>query len=125
MNETRKQIIELIEPFMVKTLSVGCYILEWNNITQLWDLWYDFWAENEKDFYNLWLQILWHYDITSVLKYIHSTSWLVSSSYSDFIYFSWFRRQDFKIPYKPLHLYDIEEEINLLKLLQQLWKDLN
>ena len=87
MNETRKQIIELIEPYMDKTLSEWCLILyrwfytpilteqrklwinkDWNyfqlfqfwNMQKIWDFIY--WAEFE---------IIWHYDITAILKYIN------------------------------------------------------
>jgi hypothetical protein len=35
MNETRKQIIELIEPYMDKTRCFGCLFLIGNNIEQL------------------------------------------------------------------------------------------
>lgn len=124
MNDTRKQIIELIEPYMDKTLSEGCLILQedWSIIRanhmdndSIYDAFVG--AMNLK-------KILGHYDITTVLKYIWNRwemrIWKVGLEAHRIIIrtlWNWIQ----EIPNKPLHLYTEQEEKHLLKLLQKLW----
>ena len=135
ISKTRKAIIELIEPFMDKTLNEGC-IIEWRWIyrkivtnfhilwthkdweyTQIYPLstqrsWdWIYWAE---------IEIIGHYDITSVLKFITSKlpwgySWIRFSE-SWLIHFEWI----WSIPNKPLHLFTEEKDKELLGILEQL-----
>ena len=149
MNQIKKTIIELIQPFTDKTLSEWCllevYSDEWVVIDTVIK---DDYGRDEDDFYcpvYLWYvtegkhkqkghkqdigvikTILWHYDITAVLKYIEATiwednivyqlsikKWLITinsnlNSSNDFIW---------EIPNKPLHLYTEKEEKELLNLL--------
>lgn len=77
----------------------------------------------EKD--SLWT-ILWHYDITAVLKYIENKISEYEKYYTIANWFLWFsfsnkEWETIKIPNKPLHLYTEEEDKNLLSLLQKLW----
>jgi len=134
MTETRKQIIELIEPFMDKTLSEGCYwinIYTEDRIEQVISevRWWNFyslidWFKTHFPHITQIKKILWHYDITAVFKYIEDKYELDVVCYWDAIdiYYKfsdiWFG----EIPNKPLHLYTESEERALLKLLQQLWK---
>jgi hypothetical protein len=143
MNETRKAIIGLIEPYMDKTLSEWCFIESkltwsiwkiinlswWNN----WDLiitlemWNYAWKQ---DLYDR-CDIIWHYDITAFLKYIDSKWYEYSKEYNEQKFIvetniridsEWNTIWDFiwSFEIKPLHLYDANEEENLLKLLQSL-----
>jgi hypothetical protein len=135
ITETRKAIIELIEPYMNKTLAFGCVIdwnhfwnnkwfyIKWNEylweyewITTIWDNWKRIFVD----------KIIWHYDITAVFDYINSINlWWVWPYYLDRVAFSkeyyiltstW--DNDFaKIPRKPLYLYTEQEEKELLDLL--------
>lgn len=158
MNDTRKQIIELISDYMDKSLSEGCLIEIWYTDLRHRNYWYDeeytcfdemivsynYWY-SERNFHfnydwNVWLfedfwedwknntfKILWHYDITAVLKYIDSIEW------NQFIKFliEWDKlvpiRQttgelfwDYKLLNKPLSLYSQQEEKDLLDLLLKL-----
>jgi len=96
MNDTRRQIIKLIEPYMDKTLCEGCLIS--------------------------WFMTFWHYDITAVLKYIRQykdfdiclsddgDTWAIERV-------KWVMEFMWTFPNKPLHLYTKEEEKRLLTLL--------
>ena len=129
MHDTRKQIIELIEPYMDKSLSEGCY---W---TLLWDMYIYFWkyiwdniitkrlSDNKiiETYYWSLFKPIWHYDITAVLKFI----WMFyekSCIYWDKICFlNWFSgRIIIEIPNKPLHLYTSQEDKDVLDLLLNL-----
>ena len=129
---------------MDKTLSDHCYI----KIKYTGEIWFYtddyqkifcendgvFWEKisdvmNNDDYTEYYkdnqIEIIGHYDITAVLK-------LICDSTRDFI---WDSRYDYwleeiyiftewkieKIPNKPLHLYTEQEEIDLLKLLKELW----
>ena len=70
-------------------------------------------------------RIIWHYDITAVLKYIENNR-IEKSWYDRYDYFTytkyliqfWKREEWFDaIPNKPLHLYSEQEEKDLLELL--------
>lgn len=135
MTETRQQIIELIEPYMDKSLSVGClfiYMWElhkariWWDVINLEDLevedtdllyMYNEYTEEHRP------KILWHYDITAVLKHIQEyfeirlcDIWEYFELYQNW----WIIDYDIKIPNKPLHLYTQQEEKELLELLTKL-----
>jgi len=149
MRESKKQLIELLEPYMEKDLSDGCYILWHTNDfdLNLWDI-YKYWEDSNwyfiTDIINNIIEfqkeckderklgkytidkILGHYDITAVLRYIEDKlkkdKWYIKS----FIFEKSivFLRYNWKyiIPNKPLHLYTEEQEKDLLKLLKDLWK---
>jgi len=70
-------------------------------------------------------KILWHYDITAVLKYIEDTVSKYEHYYTIANWFIWFsftnqEWKTIKIPNKPLHLYNNTEEEDLLALLKKL-----
>ena len=133
MTTYRPQIVELIEPFMDKTLSEGCLMkneeenhfwkikititdeeIEWMHHNWLFhsNSWFN-WIEESK--------ILWHYDITAVLKYIDQSKYDIEVIFDIIIKdYSW--KPFWRIPNKPLHLYTEQEEKDLLELLQKLWK---
>ena len=207
MNETRKKIIKLIEPFMDKTLSNGCWVknfVRWHihnyyvyrkiiastMIIETWGTcnfseWQEFnenlqdneeWVKvldaskweyqrnnicylfetewGEVDFYNhnikrtikdfmkhettlfqkLTWEILGHYDITAVLKYIRKeTYWSFEMKKEDSecfilnIYVTEKHMEEnhtnpitYELPLKPLHLFSDTEEQELLELLTKL-----
>ena len=134
MTETRKAIIELIEPYMDKTLSVGCIIfnhwvyytisalLESINIIQ-----YMWWWHDMLDDFKEWVdnKIIWQYEMTAVLKYIF-IEWVSKYKLRDPMFDNanihcerlWlYWNPQFIIPNKPLHLYTKEEDKNILDLL--------
>lgn len=157
MTETRKRIIEIIEHYMDKTLSEGC-LMKLSCQQILWD-YVEIIAplikilstdDNWKYFTYLhpnkiiskeclsvgwqiqsWVEILWHYDITAVLKFIdisyRDDRWipqghiLVELTQWDIHINIW--EELYEIPNKPLHLYTEEEELKLLKILEELWNN--
>ena len=135
ITETRKAIIELIEPYMNKTLSEWCLVKDpsnqiakiisiHENFYNVYYIWIWLWAIAK----NCSLEIIWHYDITAVLKYIdkYFISILCTKEITqdNIIWFdeTFEEIETYNIPNKPLHLYDTNEEENLLKLLQSLNK---
>lgn len=138
ITEIKKEIMDLIDPYMDKTLSEGCYCLlsdkyrmpqklvfiweedengfHYMRFTHWWE-----WKENVDDY-----RIFWHYDITAVLGYIDSKEVVVFDVWSEgFVEVyrlddEWWRETIWKISNKPLYLYTEEEELNLLELLQKL-----
>jgi len=135
MKETRKQLIEMLSDYMDKTLSDGCLIKHEDKIYTYWDVYYIeterwesflYWTYDWRISYFEWYKILWHYDITAVLKYICNWWWDYNSS-NDILYIDietnvlW-KWVVYHIPNKPLHLYSEDEEKDLLKLLKNLWK---
>ena len=146
MNETRKQIIELIEPYMDKTLSFGCYIKplyykeEQDPVIFLCELWkvasdwesYKYCVINKKiQWSDLVLfedkEIIWHYDITAILKYIWNKNPYFTSLSQDGSIVIYKTSEDlielkalWFIGNKPLHLFSDTEEKELLELLLKL-----
>ncbi len=145
MNEIDTQIMKIIETCMNKTLSEGCYI-EGNSNLWIYKITHTKggkfhlignWKKAEyviikklKEVEDI--KILWHYDITAVLKYVKENWWFAEAWYKnrldelDILYIEIWRwtvedkiRQ--YIPIKPLHLYTIEEKKALLKILKELW----
>ncbi len=140
--------MELIQSYMDKTLSEGCYIK-----INSWD-WWDYGGsysdiidrmrcdietledvcidkcEESQTWYktDYWddVEILGHYDLTAVLKYVESIIWMDNIIF-EWEYFQLWEWQSInykiigKIPNKPLHLYTEEEQTNLLELLKKLW----
>lgn len=134
ITETRKAIIELIVPYMNKEVEFWCLLQIVN----------DYWIDIQQYCYELWLKnflttswlelensniykIIWHYDITAVLKYIldkwydidtlklHMLKWDFS------IWEKWkYWRKKGRLPNKPLYLYTEEEDKQLLDLLLKL-----
>jgi len=148
-----KEILEIIEPYMDKTLSFGCifkrwkdtykYVDMWSNwiiITDCWDLedvidasYFDKISdsiterfERMKESCKKEFDIIGHYDITAVLKYIEgniqdkdsiilSVYWELQKINTD----TWdYIETLFDTKNKPLHLYTEEEQANLLRLLK-------
>jgi len=129
MNETRKQIIELIWDYMDKSLIEWCYMQ-----TQIWlykYLWEEFESNNFKWWPNYladnwkWIvnfnkntitKIIGHYDITAVLKYIDNYNfWSIRITENEIVTSLWDKNAC--IPNKPLILYTEQEEKELLELL--------
>ena len=145
MTETRKAIIELIEPYMNKTLCEGCITKQWRYSKIIWKDYNENWEFNDRyrfiddwENYFTWLisarEIIWHYDITAIVKYFENSIQIKvpngesrSSSRTfnsiDVINICifdkkrWYWEEHFKIPNKPLHLYTEQEDKDLLKLL--------
>jgi len=154
MTETRKQIIALIEPFMDKTLSEGCYIkskslfpcdycnescdCDWETeihydkiilISKEYRDWKDYLGVIRWNFSNINTyipidndyKILWHYDITAVLKYFWKYWKNINTNWDDTKFIiKTMNAVYWRIPNKPLHLYTEQEEIQLLNLLNKL-----
>lgn len=115
ITETRNQIIDLIWNYMDKTPTYWClFELDWEII--LCERKYLFWWNNlyEK------AKIIWHYDITAILKYINSKIEWINLSYDWSEIWTDYELWRSAIPNKPLHLYTDEEDKNLLELLQKL-----
>jgi len=130
-----REILELIEPFMDKTTSFWC-IIKWYSTWEYgiiermaFDTWLDFraiWKDHELCLSHC--EILWHYDITAVLKYFQK-NWYSEQTYHTFrdsldiitikiqVWWSW---EYYEIPQKPLHLYTEQEQKDLLELLLKL-----
>lgn len=136
INKTRKAIIELIEPFMDKSLCKWCIINYWGDkFLQIMDLIKNedyFWAIklSNNDYWNYWhfkknifkyddFIIIGHYDITAVLKYINKwenfvllwDNWNKIEIHNRVAWDIWY------FTTKPLHLYTEEEDKLLLELL--------
>ena len=125
MTETRKAIIELIEPYMEKELSIWLLYKdktswEFEEYTK-WQLLNPFNIINNK-------KVLWIYDITAVLKYIF-IEWISkyklrdpmfdnANIHCEWVWLYW--KPQFIIPNKSLHLYIEQEEKDLLDLLLKL-----
>ena len=148
MNETRKQIIELIWEYMDKTLKFGCIVQNTSKEREYlilfeWDYWYVIEEKNSsmfdcRYFWRIWSPILhncsiesnkiiWHYDITAVLKYIYDyTAYTSYEIKKEELLILCSRNIDinyWKIPNKPLSLYTKQEEKELLELLNKLKDD--
>jgi len=132
MNETRKEIIGLIEPYMNKELSEWVFMriqtVEWENaLVQKKCLQYFFDVEKSSYCKFPWhsvSEILWHYDITAVLKCIRKVwkYWAVAITSIWVIIWNkweWFKKI-WDVPEKPLNLYSEQEDKNLLELLKKL-----
>ena len=164
MTETRQQIIEIIEPYMNKTLSFGCILRNdlhsnilkpyyhvskvlhtapdeayWIEIihnpytdvtSEIERMWGDDWEEQFMERY----YILWHYDITAVLKFIEGKLQIWDIYYEwDYFLIESVRAYQirevttyWKISNKPLHLYTDQQDKNLLTILQKFqWTNKN
>jgi len=133
MNETRKAIIEIIEPHMDKTLSEGCLLInnrlkskKYSKIIRNRYGWISFISNDSHSVTKekqIWFKdyhkILWHYDITAVLKYIDQTKYDIEVIFSIIIK-EYSGKPFWNIPIKPLSLYTEAEEKDLLELLLKL-----
>jgi len=150
MNETRKAIIELIEPYMDKTLSFWCII----KVTSKNDRYSSFWiiSADDKEYYrdirmdtkeyisasleniNKWCDdsVLWfnykiigHYNIMVIINYIDKLWYNIHNEQNNwwvYVYKSdWFDKPYlWIIKIKSLNLYTEQEEKELLDLLLKL-----
>jgi len=128
ITETRKAIIELIEPFMNKTLSFGCYLsygeeihifcLPENDRNNIISIFNDNtnWIEDIEDF-----KVLWHYGITAIFNFIKSKWNYTVEVYWDTIWIAW--EFEYEFQNKPLHLFTEEEDKQLLEILTNLSKN--
>ena len=134
MTEARKEIIELISPFMDKTLSEGCYwTIIWSYYIYLWEYWGGTMvlrvSDNTIIHTDYWkiFKIIGSYDITAVCVVennfkncnFHYLIYLCSNWEISWTSKNW----EFpigEIPLKPLHLYTEVEEKSLLELLKQI-----
>ena len=139
MWETRKQIIELISDYMDKTLSEWAILNWYSNEINIWE-YYTYWSyadwyfetningyelrfQRLKDNWNwdIWYyqieKIIWHYDITAVLKYINKLwYWIEIDRFGKVFILT----NNSFILNKPLHLYTEQEEKELLDILTKL-----
>lgn len=136
------EILGIIEPYTDKALSEGCYIeIDWEYITSL--------STDESYIYQLYTnstvecikvskiewdervvtKILWHYDITAVLKFVRVNRGCFNINESwDYFEIKQFRECEkwiwaypiWEIPNKPLNLYNEQENTLLLKILKEL-----
>ena len=139
ITELDKKIIEHIKPYMDKRLSFGCllkcdevYIISAYDYPDYWDnnlytfthtdYKWEIYIESESI---EWMNIIGHYDITSVLKYILQKNWDWNSMImQDYIHIYQDDVFVHEIPNKPLHLYTEQEKKDLLELLTKLkWQD--
>lgn len=128
MNKLQQEIIEIIEPYCDKTLSEGCYIKSdfYNTIWRFmykakWIIisdseWRPLCIENDIE-----IKIIWHYDITAVLKCFENNKHLFLME--EWYFKSYWDYRNIKFPNKPLHLYTEQENVSLLELLKKLWTD--
>ena len=137
LTETRKEIINLISKYMDKTLSKWCCfrnindkiyfdIYEIISFYDNWDIkdnlnWWNNYNRHQRCWvWYDWIEIIWHYDITAVLKYIKENT-LSYIEYDDLMlafHENW--KEVFYIPNKPLYLYTEQEDKELLELLKSL-----
>jgi len=144
MTETQKEIIEIIEPFMDKSLNKWCLVQLWLltekkyrlqtilNSEERWLINYYTLINSDNQIaektYRDFIKVIWHYDITAVLKYINEYFEIrLNRTWKYFELYNWWEVIDYDneeliIPNKPLHLYTEEENKNLLELLKQLWE---
>lgn len=130
MNKLDKKIIEYIEPYTDKTLSKWCYIETILWVEQIYKstwkwLFQVIYSKTEtKINYIEWqdeFKIIWHYDITAVLKYIKKL-WYWVSGELETITIIW-RNKFWNIPNKPLSLYTDKQKQELIDLFDKLEKD--
>ena len=119
-----KEIMEIIQEYMDKTLSEGCYIEVWENSCDICSPWeycghkrnYEYSRIQEdntfkvdldrytmEDFNEIytwykdptyWCKILGHYDITAVLKCIKSFHWIMCYCFDDWDKFQIYKLAD-------------------------------
>ena len=159
MTDIQKEIIEIIEPYMDKTLSEGC-LIKWysNDIYSIWEM-YKLWqlVENYTEWeLDMWFKkiyfhwyweyknintcfiiekIIWHYDITAVLKYIKNIrhigleldyyykdmwAWKRAIRSKEAEHIVYWEAKIWTFPNKPLNLYTEEENKELLDLFDKL-----
>lgn len=135
MNETRIRIIELLEPYMDKTVSDGV-IVRVKKTIQDWELkdvepylthcyhtgkgkYMKVWGRND---------VVWHYSMDAVFKYmLEFKFWyfVFTNDEYKFVYmvnmwYCTYLKETSSIPNKPLNLYTEEEDKMLLDLLLKL-----
>lgn len=136
MNKYRKSNIELLEPYMNKKLGENLlFRYRWGFGNIKW--WEDeefftgtVYRDDEPNVYICRLShiryddvdIIGHYTLDAVLKYLQKT-WLSESVNESNIYYYWFRKESFLIPNKPLHLYTEQEDKELNEILLKLKND--
>ena len=110
MNTTRIQIAELIKPYMEKEYEFENLIIEKYVFLKNYEI---LWPE----------QCTYFYDITAVLKYIENIRKAEICLVKDKFIINIPELQEvWYLSNKPLHLYDANEEDNLLALLKKIWQ---
>lgn len=126
ITETRKSIIELIEPYMNKELEFWCLYKDIYNDFEIIDR--SSRIEIIQENIKLWSCIIfWHYDMSSIHIFLKKTTW--SYYWLDFdiingkeylVFINWSTKKNkWKIPNKPLYLFTEKEDENLLKILHK------
>jgi len=145
MNKLQQEILEIIKPYTDKTLSDGCIIGRGKRLFRYlyrlpdkdfhrfmtheynWDIKlarFQKWKLSIEAVFGAWIEeeILWHYDIIAVEKYIHNNWWIGLKFIKGNIDYKevWINGKTFIFPNKPLHLYNEQENKDLLELLNKL-----
>ena len=121
MNETKKELINILSEFMEKEFSRGCiYSYTRHNMLKE-QTYYEEVQDWDTEIMLNYKEIIWHYDITAVLKYIHKKLFIEFYN-EEIIHCEDVKWNKYNIPNKPLILYTEQEEVLLLELLLTLWK---
>ncbi len=133
MTGEQKEIMEIIKPYADKTLNEGCLMTtDWRIFTLVKSDIESAIEELQSELSDL--KIIWHYDITAVLKYIKDINRtiavvLLSWDWKNWYFLDYHHKSNYptwwfnyKIPNKPLHLYTKKENAELLSLLNKLWQ---
>lgn len=141
INETRQQIIDIIEPYMNKQLSFGCiikfkdiykntiYIDEWNKISELYVKYKEWRAYSYNQNRENIDKIIWHYERGAIWIYLHSKWYNISIRDKDMILVDkqdqdWNKLDPIFLINKPLDIHNEEEEQELLLILKEIeWED--
>ena len=132
MTDLDKKIIEYIEPYMDTTPTTWCLVKDKTN----WEITVNQLEEIDTMFLMFEIDIIGHYDITAVLKYINISlikqkngkglimcCGILNNQPSLCLYDSMRgQKEDFiwEIPNKPLNLYPEEEKKNLITIFDNL-----
>ena len=127
ITETRKDIIELIEPYMDKSKSQFALVTHEKYDWEIQQL--EITLDNYTDWFIKDCKVIWHYDITAVLKYIEKKWYWIEFDCLTNEADCYFMIKDdvwydanliWTFPNKPLHLYDTNDDEQLLDLLLKL-----
>lgn len=122
MNDTRKQIIDIIWEYMNKKRCYWCLEL----VIKTWKI-----IPCQEVKYEDETKILWHYDLSAVLQYMYDYEkrwnilniepWQWSNEWWTLFWFYIDQiHENYLLPNKPLHLYTDQEDTDLLIILKWL-----